>query len=175
MAAEFVEVVLPLPLLTTFTYRIPEELRQQPIGVGFRVIVPFGRKKFYTGIVTGLPLQAPVGFEIKDVAMILDETPVVRNPQLKLWDWVADYYLCSAGDVYRAAVPPGLKIESETYVEANPDFDLEEFPLKNDLEAEILMYARHEKRVSAQDIEKKIDRRGSGRQPAHRTRRADNL
>lgn len=161
MAAEFVEVVLPLPLLTTFTYRIPEELRQLPIGVGFRVIVPFGRKKFYTGIVTGLPLQAPVGFEIKDVAMILDETPVVRNPQLKLWDWVADYYLCSAGDVYRAAMPPGLKIESETYVEANPDFDLEEFPLKNDLEAEILMYARHEKRVSAQDIEKKIDRRGT--------------
>ena len=76
MTNELVEVVLPLPLPTTFTYRIPGEMRGQPVGVGFRVIVPFGKKKFYTGIVTGLPLHPPAGFEIRDVALILDETPV---------------------------------------------------------------------------------------------------
>lgn len=161
MANEFVEVVLPLPLQTTFTYHIPPEMRALPIGVGFRVIVPFGRKKFYTGIVVGLPLTAPSGYEIKDLAMIIDDSPVLRNPQLKLWDWVADYYLCSSGDVYRAAVPSGMKIESETFVEVNPDFDFAVFPLKNDLENEIYQFVEHEEQTSISEIVKKFDRRGT--------------
>lgn len=155
------EVILPLPLQTTFTYRIPEELKQVHVGPGFRVIVPFGRKKFYTGIVVGLPLKPPPGFELKDVAMVLDDASVIRHPQLNLWNWVADYYLCAVGDVYKAAVPSGLKIESETFVEVNPDFDFERFPLKNDIEHEIFQYADHEKRLSVADIVKKIDRRGT--------------
>ena len=161
MANEYVEVVLPLPLQTTFTYRIPDEMRSLPIGVGFRVIVPFGRKKFYTGIVVGLPMTPPQGYEIKEVAMILDDSPVVRNPQLKLWDWVADYYLCSAGDVYKAAIPSGLKIESETFVEVNPDFDFDTFPLKTDLENEVYQYVCQQEQTSVSDIEKKFDRRGT--------------
>lgn len=161
MSTELVEVVLPLPLPVTFTYRVPEEMRDIEIGVGYRVIVPFGRKKFYTGIVVGLPLQPPAGFEIKDVALVLDEAPVVRHPQLQLWNWVADYYLCSAGDVYKAAVPSGLKIESETFVEANPDFDFATFPLKNDLETEIYQLVEHEENISVSEIVKKIERRGA--------------
>lgn len=161
MANEFVEVVLPLPLQTTFTYRVPEEMRQMPLGVGFRVIVPFGRKKFYTGIVVGLPITAPQGYEIKNLAMILDDSPVMRNPQLKLWDWVADYYLCSTGDVYKAAIPPGMKIESETFVEVNPDFDFDRFPLKNELENEIYQYVEHEEQTSVSEIVKKFDRHGT--------------
>lgn len=161
MANEYVEVVVPLPLQTTFTYRIPQEMRSLPIGVGFRVIVPFGRKKFYTGIVVGLPMTPPQGFEIKELAMILDGIPVVRNPQLKLWDWVADYYLCSTGDVYKAAVPSGLKIESETFVEVNPDFDFDTFPLKNGIENEIYQFVDHEEHVSVSEIVKKLDRLGT--------------
>lgn len=161
MANEFVEVVLPLPLQTSFTYRVPEDMRSLPLGVGFRVIVPFGRKKFYTGIVVGMPMSAPEGYEIKEIAMILDDSPVVRNPQLKLWGWVADYYLCSVGDVYKAALPSGLKIESETFVEINPDFDFGSFPLKNDLENEIYQYVGHEKQTSVSAIVKKFDRRGT--------------
>lgn len=161
MASEFVEVVLPLPLQTTFTYRVPPEMRAQPIGVGYRVIVPFGRKKFYTGIVVGLPMSAPVGYEIKEVAMVIDDSPVVRNPQLRLWDWVADYYLCSSGDVYRAAVPSGMKIESETFVEVNPDFDFATFPLKNELENEIYQFVDHQEQASVSEIVKKTDRRGT--------------
>ncbi len=161
MTNEYVEVVVPLPLQATFTYRVPPEMRSRPIGVGFRVIVPFGRKKFYTGIVVGMPVSPPEGFEIKDIAMVMDESPVIRHPQLKLWDWVADYNLCSTGDVYKAAVPSGLKIESETFVEVNPDFDFEAFPLKNDLEHEIFQFVEHEEKVSASGIVRKLDRKGT--------------
>lgn len=157
----YAEVVLPLPLPTTFTYRIPPEMSDTPVVVGARVIVPFGRKKFYTGIVVGLPMTPPSGYEIKDLAMILDEKPIVRNPQLKLWNWVADYYLCSVGDVYKAAVPSGMKVESETFVEINPDFDFEEFPLKNDLEHEIYHLVEHEEQLKVSEIVKKIDRHGT--------------
>ncbi len=158
---EYVEVVLPLPLSTTFTYHIPQEMGTMPIGVGFRVIVPFGRKKFYTGIVVGLLPTAPDGFEIKELAMILDDHPIIRHPQLKLWDWVADYYLCSTGDVYKAAVPAGMKIESETFVEVNPDFDFAAFPLKTELEAEVYQLVDHEKQMTASEVAKKIDKRGT--------------
>lgn len=152
---------MPLPLPTTFTYRIPPEMTDSPVVVGARVIVPFGRKKFYTGIVVGLPMTPPQGYEIKDLAMILDEKPIIRNPQLKLWDWVADYYLCSVGDVYKAAIPSGMKIESETFVEVNPDFDFEEFPLKNDLEHDIFQLVEHEEQIKVSDIVKRIDRHGA--------------
>lgn len=161
MTNEYVEVILPLPLQATFTYRVPEEMRSHPIGVGLRVIVPFGRKKFYTGIVVGLPINPPEGIEIKEVAMIIDEQPVVRHTQLKLWDWVADYYLCSSGDVFKAAMPSGMKIESETFLEVNPDFAFESFPLKTDLENEIYQFVDHEENISASEIVKKFDRRGT--------------
>lgn len=160
MPCEYVDVILPLPLMATFTYRIPSELSMTGIGVGYRVIVPFGRKKFYTGIVTALHNNPPVEYEVKDIVMILDEYPVIRHPQLKLWEWVADYYLCSQGDVYKAALPSGMKIESETFLEVNPDFDFETFPLKNDLEAEIYQFVDHEKQTSAAEIIKKFDRKG---------------
>lgn len=158
--SNLVEVLLPLPLPTTFTYSVPEDLSSVEISVGFRVVVPFGRKKFYTGIVVGLPLQPPQGFEIKEIAMVLDRAPIIRHPQLQLWNWVADYYLCTPGDVYKAAIPSGLKVESETFLEANPDFDFETFPLKNDLEAEILQLVEHEESMSMAEILKKLDRRG---------------
>ena len=120
-SGQLVEVVLPLPLHASFTYRVPPGMSPAP-AVGHRVIVPFGRKKFYTGIVTSFPQKAPEGMEIKDVALSLDVAPVVRHPQMKLWDWLADYYLCAVGDVYKAAVPSGLKIESATFVELNRDY-----------------------------------------------------
>lgn len=118
----YVEVVLPLPLNATFTYRVPEHL-QVRLMPGFRVIVPFGRKRYYTGIVVNVGVEAPVDFEVKEVLMALDDKPILRHPQLNFWRWIADYYMSSLGDVYKAAVPAGLKVESETYVEINPDFD----------------------------------------------------
>ncbi|MDE6832456.1 MAG: hypothetical protein K2J07_06980 [Muribaculaceae bacterium] len=119
---KFAEILLPLPLDTSFTYRIPAEIEHR-VAVGHRVIVPFGTKRFYTGIVESIVTKAPEGFEVKDIAMALDDKPIVKHPQMKLWHWIADYYLCSAGDVFKAAVPSGLKIESETFIEINPDYE----------------------------------------------------
>lgn len=157
---EFVEVVLPLPLHATFTYHVPVEL-QGAVGPGFRVIVPFGRKKFYTGIVTGLVAQPPEGMEIRDIVLVLDLKPVVRHPQMKLWEWLADYYLCAVGDVYKAAVPAGLKIESETFLELNPDFEADEGFYSDELYAAITQLLDHEGHLTAAEIVKKIDRRGA--------------
>lgn len=118
----FAEVLLPVPIAGTFTYSVPEGLMGS-IKIGCRVIVPFGKKKFYTGIVAALTPVAPQGYEVKDIVLVLDEEAVVRHPQLKLWSWMADYYLCTPGEVMRAAMPAGLKIESETFISPDPDYE----------------------------------------------------
>ena len=111
----YAEILLPVPIAGTFTYRVPAEM-ENSLGVGHRVIVPFGRRKSYTGIVSALTPLEPIGYEVKEIAMRIDDRPIVRHPQLKFWNWVADYYLCTPGEVYKAAVPAGLKIESETFI-----------------------------------------------------------
>lgn len=118
----YAEVLLPLPLTGFFTYKVPH-MMAEAIRPGCRVVVPFGRTKFYTGIVAGLTPRRPEGFETKEISQLLDSEPIVRHPQMKFWEWIADYYLCSQGEVFRAAVPAGLKLESETVVEVNPDFE----------------------------------------------------
>ena len=124
---KFAEVILPLPLEATFTYSVPKDLEEK-VEVGHRVIVPFGRKnKYYTAIVVSVTTLPPeTRFEIKEILMAIDHKPVVIHPQLRLWNWIADYYMCSQGDVFKAALPTGLKIESETFVEINPDFEFSE-------------------------------------------------
>lgn len=118
----FADVILPLALGGSYTYTIPQEL-QGSIGVGSRVIVPFGQKRIYTAIVLRLHDIEPEGYEVKSVIEVLDPHPIILSHQLELWKWIADYYLCHLGDVYRAALPTGLKLESETKVVLNPDFE----------------------------------------------------
>ena len=113
MSRLYAEVLLPLPLYSTFTYSIPDGM---DVKAGCRVIVPFGRKKSYTGIVTSIGAVAPQGYEVKDIALVLEPEPILRYPQMKFWEWIAEYYLCSPGEVYKAAVPAGLKVVSETFV-----------------------------------------------------------
>lgn len=119
---KFADVILPLPLPKCFTYSIPEDIAND-IKIGCRIIVPFGRKKFYTAIVYNIHFSAPEGYETKEVATILDSEPILLPIQFKFWEWISSYYLCTQGDVYKAALPSGLKLESETIVEYNPDFD----------------------------------------------------
>ncbi len=133
----FADVLLPVPIVGTFTYAVPPAMAAEA-AVGCRVVVPFGRKKFYTGIVTGLSPVPPEGYEVREIAFTLDSKPIVRHPQLKFWNWLADYYLCSPGEVYKAAVPAGLKIESETFIELNPDFDPELAPKLSERECVVL-------------------------------------
>lgn len=148
----FAEIILPLPLYSTFTYSVPEEM-QPDLKKGSRVLVQFGRKKYYTGIVEHLHSEAPAGYDVKPIMALLDPTPIVRFPQLKLWHWIAEYYLCSPGEVYKAAVPTGLKPESETYVSLNEDFEAPEGYHLTEAQANVVQALHEKKRLKISDIE----------------------
>ena len=107
----YAELILPVPLPRTFTYRLPDGMAERA-RVGMRVSVPFGKNHTYTGIIVQLLSEAPEGYDIKEVTALPDEQPVVRQIQLDLWQWIADYYLCAIGDVMKAALPSELKPES---------------------------------------------------------------
>lgn len=121
----FVDVIVPLPIAGQYTYSLPAEMEEM-IQVGCRVVVPFGRKKFYTAIVTNVHYAAPEGYETKDISEVLDASPILLPGQFEFWQWLAAYYLCTLGDVYKAAIPSGMKLESKTLVEYNPDFEASE-------------------------------------------------
>lgn len=117
----FADVILPLPLDYHFTYRVPAAF-QWRIKTGIRVIVQFGKRKFFSALVYKLHQNQPEGdFEIKDIEAILDEEPIVGEIQLQLWEWIANYYCCTLGEVYKAALPSGLKLESQTRICLNPE------------------------------------------------------
>lgn len=117
----YVDVIVPLPIAGQYTYSLPGEMAER-VCMGCRVVVPFGRKKFYTGLVTRVHEEAPQAYETKDVSEVLDERPILLERQYAFWQWLSDYYLCPLGDVYKAAVPSGMKLESETLVVYNPEF-----------------------------------------------------
>lgn len=150
----FAEVLLPLPLYSTFTYSIPVEM-EDAVQAGSRVLVQFGKKKYYTGIVEYVHSTPPKGYEVKPLMALLDPRPIVRYPQLKLWHWIADYYLCAPGEVYKAAVPTGLKPESETFISLNHDYEPDESnPFKmTERQAVILQILQEKKRLRISEIE----------------------
>ncbi len=152
----YAEVLLPVPIAGAFTYRVPADM-EGSIAVGHRVIVPFGRRKSYTGIVTALTPFEPKGYEVKEISMRIDDRPIVRHPQLKHWAWIADYYLCTPGEVYRAAVPAGLKIESETFISPVAGFEEDENDRLSTRELTLLegLLETGEKRVRLDVLSKK--------------------
>lgn len=111
----FVDVILPIPLKQTFTYGINKDeagfLKQ-----GMRVAVPFGKTKIYTAIVYQIHQSAPVGYETKSIDHIIDQEPIITPLQIKHWEWMASYYMCSLGEVIKAALPSSFLLESETVV-----------------------------------------------------------
>ena len=111
----YIDVILPLPLKATFTYAVNEEMEAK-VKRGCRVLVPLGKKKHYTGIVDRVHHDTPDGYEVKFAFALLEEQPAVLPQQLKLWEWIADYYMCAVGDVYNAAVPAKLKLKAEPKV-----------------------------------------------------------
>ena len=123
----FADVILPLPLDGVFTYSVPSSLEEQVLR-GVRVLVPLGRNKTYVGIVSEKHHRAPEGYQTKDILQVLDVTPILLDSQLRLWHWIADYYMSPIGEVYKAALPSGLKAEdgfrpkTETYITLTPQF-----------------------------------------------------
>ena len=116
----YADVILPVPLHATFTYAIPEGMNV--VVEGMRVLVSFGRGTKYVGLACRVHDQQPQGYAVKDIEAVMDVAPIVTNTQLKLWHWISDYYLSPIGDVYKAALPGGLKAEdgykpkTETYI-----------------------------------------------------------
>lgn len=119
----FVEIILPLALPGTFTYHITDDEKSR-LQVGQRVSVPFGTNKLYTGIVHSFHQNKPELYKTKGVDSVLDDYPMVTKNQIKFWEWIADYYMCTLGDVYRNAFPTALKWESETFIRLNDSSNL---------------------------------------------------
>ncbi len=118
----FIEVILPLALPKPFTYAITEA-EFNYIQPGMRIAVPFGRNKVYTAIAIGLHQNPPQLYEAKEIHQILDEAPIVTETQLKHWHWIANYYMCAIGDVYRSAMPSGYLLESETIITPKKEYN----------------------------------------------------
>ncbi len=117
----FARVILPLAVEGTFTYAVPDTLRDR-VSPGSRVLVSFGRKRIYTAIIQSMGSEPPEGFVPKPLLDVLDEKPLVGSPQLQLWDWMCDYYMCNPGEVMRAAIPSGLRPESESRLRINTGY-----------------------------------------------------
>lgn len=122
MRTFFVDVILPLPLEARFTYRVPQVMNGR-IAFGMRVIVPFGNSKLYAAVVERVHEEAPKQFTVKYVLDVIDERPVVSEAQYRLWQWMADYYMCTIGEVMAASLPSALRLASETKVKIHPEFD----------------------------------------------------
>ena len=153
----YAQVIVPRPLDGAFTYSVPDHLRRS-IGIGHRVVVPFGGKRFVTGIVGGLsPLKPADVATVKEIAEVLDTTPIVVHPQIKFWQWLADYYMCAVGDVYKAAMPAGLKLESESVVELDPDADPEFAGALPPKDFAVVEAVRAKKKISLKDLAKVLD------------------
>ncbi|MRH99906.1 primosomal protein N' [Kriegella sp. EG-1] len=127
----FVNVILPIPLEKQFTYEISEE-EAQILLVGMRVAVPFGKSKIYTGLVFSVHNTPPEIYEAKPIHQILDDSILVTEIQLKHWQWIADYYMCTLGEVFRSAIPSAFLLESETLILLNKQVEIDESDLKDD-------------------------------------------
>lgn len=121
---QFAEIILPVPIPKLFTYRVAREHNDR-IKPGVRVIVPFGSRRILTGVVENIHTTPPKEYEAKYILEVLDESETLTPKQIQLYHWIADYYMCSAGEVLNAAMPSGLKLSSESMIQLHPAFDEE--------------------------------------------------
>ncbi len=127
----FIDVILPIPLEKSYTYKI-SGTEAKFLSVGMRVAVPFGKSKIYTGIVYKIHNVNPLNYEAKDIHQILDDMPLVTGDQLRFWEWMSGYYMCTMGEVMRSALPSAFILESETIVSKNLGANIDEGILNDD-------------------------------------------
>ncbi len=158
----FVDAVLPVPVPQRFTYRVPREMASL-VKVGARIVVEFGKSRVLTAVISSVHHTPPEKYKAKYILELLDLDPVVTREQLWLFDWIAEYYMCSAGEVMNVAVPSGLKISSQSKIQYNPDFDhpelldAEELALLEVLKGrDSLNYDEVSRLVSSRNINKTI-------------------
>ncbi|RTL13613.1 MAG: primosomal protein N', partial [Flavobacteriaceae bacterium] len=144
------EVVLPLAVSKTFTYQV-SEAEFHYIHIGMRVAVPFGKTKIYTALVLDKTNTPPQLYEAKEIHQILDEKPVVNSHQIEHWKWIASYYMCSLGEVFRSALPSGYILESETIISAKENAEIDSTELKDD-EYLILEALKSQSSITVQEV-----------------------
>ena len=130
-AATFAEIIIPLALPKNYTWQIPYHLKDK-VKTGCRVEVILGKNKKYAGIIKRLHNNKPVAFEPKDILNVLDTEPIVFEHQMKLWEWISQYYMCSEGEVMSAALPSYFKLSSETILLCNEEYGDDFSALDND-------------------------------------------
>ncbi|MCI6294904.1 MAG: primosomal protein N' [Bacteroidales bacterium] len=151
----YASILLPLALPGCFSYIVPPRLVAR-VAVGSRVVVPLGPRRFYTGIVVELQEQNPQpATQLKEVADVADDRPCVLPEQLALWQWMAHYYMCTEGEVMKAALPQGMKLESETWIVRNADFQPDGQQL-NATDRAILQLLDAEKGSELKELAKKL-------------------
>lgn len=157
MISWYTNVILPIPLAHTFTYEITEG-QASLLQPGCRVAVPFGKNKIYTGLVYNIHRERPEHYTAKPIDQILDEEPVVTANQLRHWEWIAEYYMCTLGEVFRAAIPPALLLESETLVVRKENSEVDETTLKDE---DWLVYEalQHQAVLKVQEVSSIVDRK----------------
>lgn len=150
----YADVILPLALNQTFTYGIPQE-SVQLLDRGYRVLVQFGQRKVYAGIVWRVHEQRP-SYDVKPILEIEDDQPIVNDIQLRFWKWLSEYYMCSMGEVMNAALPAALKMQSETKVSRNPELIVDEQELRED---EFMVYdlLQEVNSISISDLGKRLN------------------
>lgn len=153
----FIDVILPIPLEHLFTYSITKA-EAGFLKIGMRVAVPFGKNKIYTALVYKIHQHSPVAYETKPIHQILDNDHIVTQKQIKLWHWIAKYYMCTLGDVLRAALPSAFLLESETIVSINNKELIDDSRFKDD---EFLVYEalHHQSSLRVQDISNILDKK----------------
>ncbi len=153
----FIDVILPIPLKQAFTYSVNKD-EAAFLKPGMRVAIPFGKSKVYTGIVYQVHDQPPVGYETKSIDHILDEEPIITAFQLKHWEWLANYYMCSLGEVIKAALPSAFLLESETIIKLSSRNFQDEESLSDD---EFVLYEalQHQSSIHINDARSILDRK----------------
>ncbi len=151
MPQKFIEVILPLAVEGTFTYAIPAEF-QGKLQRGQRVVVPFGGKKLYTGVIYSFHNEEPELYKVKSFIAVLEDYAIVPSIQLDFWNWMANYYMSSIGDVYRLAVPSALKLESETFISKNTDKAVE-WEVLDEYETLVMQSLEQKSAISLKEIE----------------------
>lgn len=149
----FAEILLPIPVPGTFTYRVPFAMNDL-VRVGQRAVVQFGKTKIMSGLIVSLSEQVPT-VEVKYLMDILDDEPLVNDIQLRFWDWVKSYYMCHLGEVMQAALPSALKLSSESTIALSPDFVLDSQAL-NDFEYMIVEALQIKPKIAISEVSKII-------------------
>tara|TARA_Y100000815_G_scaffold84937_1_gene73741 strand:- start:8218 stop:10665 length:2448 start_codon:yes stop_codon:yes gene_type:complete len=153
----FIDVILPIPLRQTFTYEVNRD-EAAFLKPGMRVAVPFGKSKVYTAIVYGVHQNDPPAYETKSIDQILDETPIITPVQLKHWEWIAQYYMCTLGEVIRAALPSAFLLESETIISLQEQREIDESQLSDD-EFVVFEALQNQSSLHINDVRSILDRK----------------